>query len=276
VADIVYRLTFATAKTLFKVGKLTIDMEGTEHIPAEGGAVLAFNHNSYLDFIVAGYPGERRRRFTRFMAKREVFDHRIGGLVMRSFHHLSVDRADGAESLEVAADACRRGEIVGIYPEATISRSFLIKDLKTGAARIAARAGVPLIPAVHFGAHRFQTKDHDRDFARGRTIVIRIGEPLYPTGEDPVAETDELRRRMEALLDEAIQAYPDKEPGAWWLPATYGGSAPTISEASQLEEEEKRVRAERKQARSSGSAGSAGSSGLSRAVRRFAKRKRDA
>lgn len=248
-ADLVYRLTFAAAKTMFKVGDVRIDMTGTEHLPRAGGAVLAINHNSHLDFILAGYPGERQGRFTRFMAKREVFDHPIGGPVMRAFHHLSVDRSSGAEALRVATEACRNGEIVGIYPEATISRSFLIKDLKSGAARIAGRAGVPLVPAVQFGTHRFQTKGHGRDFSRGKSIVIRVGEPLHPTGDDPAAETAALKLRMEALLEEAIAAYPDKQDGAWWLPASHGGSAPSLAEAERLDAEEKRERAERKAAK---------------------------
>lgn len=249
-ADALYRLTIAAAKTWFKVGGFTIDMRGTEHIPAEGGAVLACNHMSHLDFIMAGYPGERQKRFTRFMAKKEVFDHRVGGPLMRAFKHLPVDRSSGAESLPVAIDACKRGEIVGIYPEATISRSFQIKTLKSGAVWIAAGAGVPVVPVVHFGMHRVQTKDHKRDFSRGHHIVIRVGEPFRPTGADPAGETAELKRRMDALLEECIAAYPDKEPGAWWLPASHGGTAPTLEEAEQLDRAEKRRRAERKRSRS--------------------------
>jgi 1-acyl-sn-glycerol-3-phosphate acyltransferase len=247
--DIPYRLVIAAAKTWFKVGGVPIDMQGTEHIPAEGGAVIACNHNSYFDFIMTGYPGEKNKRFTRFMAKREIFDHPVGGPVMRSFHHLSVDRASGAGSLRVAIQACKDGEAVGIYPEATTSRSFLIKGLKSGATRIASGAGVPVIPVVHFGMHRYHTKDHPRDLSRGKPVVIRVGEPFYPDGADPSADTAELKARMEALLEECIAAYPDKEPGAWWLPHTHGGTAPTIEEAEVLEKEEKRQRAERKAAK---------------------------
>ena len=88
------------------------------------------------------------------------------------------------------------GEVVGIFPEATISRCFEVKELKSGAARIAAQAGVPLIPVVLWGTQRMMTKDHPRDFSRGKTIGITVGEPLYPTGDDPVAETAELHERM--------------------------------------------------------------------------------
>jgi hypothetical protein len=92
------------------------------------------------------------------------------------------------------------------------------------------------------------TKDHPRDFSRGKTIAIRVGEALHPTGADPVAETAELRAVMSTMLDEAIRAYPPAEqrPGSWWLPASHGGSAPTLEEAAALDAEEKRLRAERR------------------------------
>ena len=89
------------------------------------------------------------------------------------------------------------------------------------------------------------TKDHPRDFSRGKTIVIRVGEPLYPSGEDPVADTAVLHERLSALLDEAIEAYPEEEqpPGSWWLPASRGGTAPNPERALELDLEEKAARA---------------------------------
>ena len=249
--DISYPLVIAAAKTWFKLGGIRIDMTGLEHIPEEGGALLAINHVSYVDYLMAGYPGVERGRLTRFMAKREVFDHPVGGPVMRSFHHISVDRASGEESMRVAADKLREGEVVGIFPEATISRSFLIKDLKTGAVRIAADAGVPLVPVVLFGTQRILTKGQPRDLSRGKTISIEVGEPMHPTAADPVAETAELRRRMKEMLDRLITSYPAEErpPGAWWVPQAYGGSAPTLEEAEAMYAEERRLRAERKAAK---------------------------
>lgn len=257
--DITYPIIIRMAKTWFRVGGFKIDMQGTEHVPATGGAVIACNHNSYLDFIASGYPGERNKRYTRFMAKKEVFDHKVGGFFMRSFHHLPVDRSNGAEAFQVAVDALKRGEVVGVYPEATISRSFLIKEIKSGAVRMAAEAGVPVVPVVHFGFHRVQTKGHARDLSRGKAVVIRVGEPYWPKGEDVAAETAELKRRMDALLEECIAAYPadQKEEGAWWLPATHGGTAPSLEEAERLDIEEKKKRAERKAAKAAAKAAKA-------------------
>lgn len=249
--DITYPIVIAAAKTWFKVSDMKITMTGTEHIPRTGGALLAINHVSYVDYLMAGYPGEKQGRLTRFMAKKEVFEHPIGGPVMRSFKHISVDRSAGLASMERAQDALRAGEVVGIFPEGTISQSFLIKDLKTGAVRIAANADVPLIPVVLWGTHRILTKGRKADLSRHQRIDIEVGEPMYPTGADPVAETAELRSRMEAMLDRLILSTPEEErpAGAWWLPQQYGGSAPTIEEAAAAYAEERRLRAQRKAAR---------------------------
>ena len=249
--DISYPVVIAAARAWFRLGDIRIDLTGLEHIPEQGGALLAINHLSYVDYVMAGYPGAERGRLTRFMAKREVFDHPVGGPVMRSFHHISIDRAAGEGGMRVAVDKLRAGELVGIFPEATISRSFLIKDLKTGAARIAAEADAPLIPVVLFGTQRILTKGKPRDLSRGKTIAIEVGEPMHPTGTDPVAETAELKARMEAMLDRLITSYPAEErpAGAWWVPQSYGGSAPTLAEAEAMYAEERRLRAERKSAK---------------------------
>jgi 1-acyl-sn-glycerol-3-phosphate acyltransferase len=249
--DLTYPVVVALAKAWFRVGGLRLDVAGTEHIPRTGGALLAINHVSYVDYVLAGLPAERRGRYTRFMAKREVFDHPVGGPVMRSFGHISVDRAAGLESMAEAERTLRSGEIVGIFPEGTISRSFLVKELKTGAVRIAAKAEAPLVPVVLWGTQRIFTKDHPKDFSRGKTILVRVGEPVRPSGEDPRAETLDLHARMSTMLDEAIRAYPADEqpPGSWWLPASYGGSAPTPDEADRIDTEERRRRAQRRAAK---------------------------
>jgi 1-acyl-sn-glycerol-3-phosphate acyltransferase len=248
--DLVYPTVIKAARVWFKLGDLRIDMTGAENIPATGGALLAVNHLSYVDYIMAGLPGADRGRLTRFIAKKEVFDHPVGGPVMRSFHHLPIDRADGEAGMRLAADTLRAGELVGIFPEATLSRSFQIKEVKTGAVRIAAEAQVPLIPVVLWGTQRFLTKGQKADFSRHKTISIDIGEPMHPTGEDAAAETAELKHRMETMLDGLIRRYPAEEqpPGSWWLPKSYGGTAPTLEEAAEMYAEERRLRAERKAA----------------------------
>ncbi len=249
--DLTYPPIILTAKTLFRALGQTFKLSGTEHVPRKGGVMLAVNHIGYVDFVYGGLAANPSGRLVRFMAKREIFDNKFGGPLMRSLHHIEVDRGAGLASFATAVDYLKKGEAVGIFPEATISRAMELKEFKTGAVRIAAEAGVPVVPVILWGTQRMMTKDHPKDFSRGKTILIKVGEPLYPTGADPVAETAELKARMSALLEEAIAEYPAEEqpPGAWWVPARHGGSAPSLEEAARLDAEEKRQRAAKRAAR---------------------------
>ena len=246
--DVTYPPIIVTAKTAFRALGQRFQMTGTDNVPREGGVLLAYNHIGYVDFIYGGFAANPSGRLVRFMAKRELFDHTWVGPLMRSLHHIEVDRGEGVASFHTAVDYLRQGEAVGIFPEATISRAMELKEFKTGAVRIAAEAGVPLVPVILWGTQRMMTKDHPRDFSRGKTIAIRVGEAMHPTGEDPVAETAELRARMSRMLDEAIASYPAEEqpPGSWWLPASHGGTAPTLEQAAVLDAEEKRERARKR------------------------------
>jgi len=249
VLDITYPPVIALAKTWMRVEGMKFQMTGVENIPKKGGALIASNHIGYVDFVFNGLPAARRRRLVRFMAKREAFEGPVGAL-MRSFHHIPVDRAAGEGSMRHAVEHLRSGELVGIFPEATISRSFEVKECKTGAARIAAEAGVPLIPMALWGTQLLKTKDHASDlWGRGKTIAIAVGEPIEVTGEDPVAETAVMRSAIADLLEKAIANYPLSPEGQWWAPKRLGGLAPTPDEAKQMDVEEYAARAARKAAR---------------------------
>ena len=212
--DITYPPVILTAKTLFKVLDLKFQMSGTENIPRQGGAILAANHIGYVDFIFDGFAAQPSKRLVRFMAKKEAFDHRITGPIMRSLHHISVDREQGVQSYRDAVDYARSGEIVGIFPEATISRSFEIKELKTGAVRMAAEAGVPLIPMVTWGTQLLKTKDHPSDLkGRGKTIGLHVGEPLEVTGADPGGRDRAAARVDDSPARQGHRRVPDRARG---------------------------------------------------------------
>lgn len=248
--DITYPPVIALAKTWMRIEGMKFQMTGVENIPKKGGALIASNHIGYVDFVFNGLPAARRRRLVRFMAKKEAFEGPVGAL-MRSFHHIPVDRAAGEGSMRHAVEHLRSGELVGIFPEATISRSFEVKECKTGAARIAAAAGVPLIPMALWGTQLLKTKDHPSDlWGRGKTIAIAVGEPIEVTGEDPVAETALMRSAIADLLEKAIADYPLSPAGQWWAPKRLGGLAPTPDEAKQMDVEEYAARAAKKAAKS--------------------------
>ncbi|GAB3087969.1 lysophospholipid acyltransferase family protein [Micromonospora schwarzwaldensis] len=245
--ELVYPPVITAAKTMFRALDLRLDVTGSQHVPRTGGAVLASNHVSYLDFIFCGYGAHGSRRLVRFMAKESVFRHRVSGPLMRGMKHIPVNRAAGAGSYATAVGALRRGEVVGVFPEATISRSFTVKDLKNGAARMAQEAGVPLLPVALWGTQRLWTKGRPRTLTRRHTpITIMIGEPMDPSAyPDATALTADLRIRLSALVDRAQRDYPDQPAGpddAWWQPAHLGGGAPTPEQAVELDRSDRRSR----------------------------------
>ncbi|MFI6522478.1 1-acyl-sn-glycerol-3-phosphate acyltransferase [Spirillospora sp. NPDC050679] len=252
-AEIVYPPVIKAAKGLFKVLNLKFRLEGTENIPPVGGAVLVSNHVSYLDFIFAGLGAHPAGRLVRFMAKKEIFDNRIAGPLMRGMHHIPVDREAGAASYKAALNALKGGEVIGVFAEATISRSFTVKDIKSGAVRMAVAAGVPLVPMAIWGPQRMWTKGHPkRLLQRGVPITILVGEPMHPKrGDDYDKVTEELHARISELLEKAQREYPDlpKENERWWQPAYLGGTAPTPEEAAELDRKEGEERAARRLAR---------------------------
>jgi 1-acyl-sn-glycerol-3-phosphate acyltransferase len=229
--DLVYPPVITAMRAAFRVLDLRITVEGADHVPAAGGAVLASNHVSYLDFIMCGFAARPSKRLVRFMAKQEIFAHRIGGRLMRGMHHISVDRSAGMASYKRALEMLKDGEVIGVFPEATISTSFTVKDLKSGSVRMAGAAGVPLVPMAVWGTQRLWTKGRKRSlWHRHVPITILVGEPMHPTRRDNQAEVSaELRTRLTALVDRAQREYPDEPAGPddrWWLPAHLGGTAP--------------------------------------------------
>ncbi|GHF69915.1 1-acyl-sn-glycerol-3-phosphate acyltransferase [Streptomyces mashuensis] len=235
-AELVYPPVIGVARGMFRALDLRFDIKGTEHLPQRGGAVLVSNHIGYLDFVFCGLAARPAKRLVRFMAKESVFRHKVSGPLMRAMKHIPVDRAAGMEAYRHALAALRSGEVVGVFPEATISTSFTLKEFKSGAARLAQEAGVPIVPMALWGTQRLWTKGRKRDLGRKHIpVTIRVGEPLTP---EPAETADSLTRRartrVQELLEAAQRAYPVRERGAadsWWVPAHLGGTAPTPAQA---------------------------------------------
>ncbi|MEU8363904.1 lysophospholipid acyltransferase family protein [Nonomuraea sp. NPDC048882] len=246
-AEIVYPPVIAAARTLFRVLDIKFHLEGTEHVPRTGGAVLVSNHISYLDFIFAGFAALPSKRLVRFMAKQDVFDNRISGPLMRGMHHIPVDREAGAGSYATALRMLKAGEVVGVFAEATISRSFTVKEIKNGAIRMAQATGTPVIPVALWGDHRLWTKGRPRNLLQRHVPVsILVGEPMHPKrGENVNDHTADLHRRMSELVDRAQRTYPEVPQGVWWQPAHLGGTAPTPEEAAAMDAAEAEARAKK-------------------------------
>ncbi len=239
--DRTYRVVNRTFAILFAAMGYRFDVRGTEHIPASGAGVIAGNHIGFLDFTFIGYAARQRGRLVRFMAKRSVFELALFGRLMRRMRHVPVDRRAGWRAYRQGLRLIDDGQLVGVFPEATISRSWLLKPFKRGAAALAINRRVPLIPAVVWGGHRICTVDGHRTLRRRVPVVVSLGEPLLP-GEDETIDqlSARLHTAMTALLDDAIDTYPEQprnDVDRWWLPHDRGGAAPDPETAAVLDRE---------------------------------------
>ncbi|RAV05892.1 1-acyl-sn-glycerol-3-phosphate acyltransferase [Mycolicibacterium sp. GF69] len=240
-------------KAAVRFDGIQITYRDLENIPASGGAVIAINHTSYVDWLPAALAAHYRKRRLRFMIKEEMQQVKVISYLISRTGTIPVDRSAGAGAYAAAVERLRAGELVGVYPEATISRSFELKDFKTGAARMARDADVPIVPLIVWGAQRLWTKDHPRNLGRSKVpITVAVGRPLQ--ADDTMEQTlQNLRSAMTELLYEAQRDYP-RPRGAYWVPRRLGGGAPTPEQAKALDEAELAERARRRALREGRSA----------------------
>jgi 1-acyl-sn-glycerol-3-phosphate acyltransferase len=227
-AELVYPPVISLFRLVWKGLDIQFHFEGQENLPRKGGAVIACNHVSYLDFALIGIGALHTKRYIRFMAKKGAFDNKIAGPLLRGMKHISVDRENGGASFVTALKALRSGEVVGIFPEATISQSFEIKGMKSGAVRLAIGAQVPIVPVVIWGSQRIWTKGLPKDFRR-KSIPVHIayGEPIYFAKDADVEKSEKaLREKMISMLHRLQDNYPDSHVGERWAPQRLGGTAP--------------------------------------------------
>jgi len=240
----VFRMLEIAAKLAVRATGTRITFQGLDYLPLSGGAVVAINHTGYVDFLPAALAAMNRKRRMRFMIKAEMNEVKPVSWLIRHTGTIPVDRRAGAGAFAAAVESLRRGEIVGVYPEATISRSFELKEFKTGAVRMALEAHVPIVPMIVWGAQRMWTKDHPRALGRNKfPITVSIGEPIPPDGTIEELLTT-MRSEMTRLLHTVQTTYP-RPQGAFWLPQHLGGTAPTPAEARSLEAAELAERARR-------------------------------
>src|SRR6516165_3596074 len=203
-AEPFFRLAEIVVPGVAALNGTKLNFEGLENIPARGGGLIALNHTSYLDWVGASVAAKERKRRLRFMIKAAVAVQRL-----------------------------REGELVGVHPEATISRSYELREFKTGAARMALQAQVPIIPMVVWGAHRIWPKDHPKKLLRNKIpVTVAAGPPLPPQGTAEQLNVA-LREAINAILYRVQEEYPHPE-GEFWVPRRLGGSAPSQDVSREL------------------------------------------
>jgi 1-acyl-sn-glycerol-3-phosphate acyltransferase len=221
-----------------------LKFEGLEHIPARGGGLVALNHTSYLDWLPASIAAKERGRRLRFMIKAEMADVKAVNYVIKHAQLIPVDRRQGHDAYALAVERLRQGELVGLHPEATISRSYELRDFKTGTVRMALEARVPILPLIVWGAHRIWPKDHPKKLLRNKVpITVAAGRPLPPQGT-PEQLNGALRQAMNLLLYRVQEEYPHPQ-GEFWVPRRLGGGAPTRDDSRALRFAELQERAQR-------------------------------
>jgi 1-acyl-sn-glycerol-3-phosphate acyltransferase len=192
-------------------------IEGVHHIPEKGGAILAGNHLAVADSFLV--PLLLPRRVT-YLAKREYFiQPGLVGWIKRVFFtgvgQVPVDRASGSAAqaaLETAVRLLREGKLLGIYPEGTRSPDGRLYKGKTGVARMALEAGVPVIPVAMIGTDR--VNPIGSRMWRPHKVNIKIGEPLdfsryHGMAGDRFIERSMTDEIMYALMELTGQTYVD-------------------------------------------------------------------
>jgi 1-acyl-sn-glycerol-3-phosphate acyltransferase len=178
---------------------------GRERLP-QGACVLAPSHRSFLDTHFMSCVTRRR---VRFMGKAELWKYGWSARFLSALGGFPVNRGvPDRTSLHTALDALAGGEPVVVFPEGTRRKGPLIEDLHDGAAYLAARAGVPLVPVGIGGSEEILAKG--RKVPKLKKVVLVVGDPLEPPRrEGPVrrsdvaALTERLRKEVQELFDQA-------------------------------------------------------------------------
>ena len=191
------RAVFGPAFTL----AFRLRTQGREHVPRKGAAIIAANHASFLDPILIGMCS---RRPVRFLVAREFYlDPRLSAL-LRWLGAIPVGGDAGMiRSFRHIADVIRGGGILGIFPEGGITRDGVMKPFRAGAAVIALRMGVPVVP-IHVGG-TFDALPRDARWPRFVPVTLRIGEAIRvaarrnPSSDEIAALTESIRNAVAAL-----------------------------------------------------------------------------
>jgi len=186
------------------------DIKGTEHIPRRGPAIVVANHRSYFDAVALGLTVMKSGRLPRALAKKEIFDAPVLGQLAKVMGQIVVDRkaGGGGNALSNAIHAVRGGEVVVILPQGTIPRgdAFFAPTLKgkSGAARLAAATGAPVIPVGMWGTEKVWPRSarmpNVTNVLSPPKIRVRVGPPVAGLTGDPEADTTAIMDAISALL----------------------------------------------------------------------------
>ncbi|MGH2786234.1 MAG: lysophospholipid acyltransferase family protein [Actinomycetota bacterium] len=192
---------------------------GVENIPKSGPVIVACNHISYFDPLCHAYMIDRSGRKCRFFAKAELWRNPFLRFVLTHAHQIPVERGSGETGpVEKAIEWLGRGELVVIYPEATITTNPDLTPMtgKTGVGRVALATGASVVPIAVWGSHWVRPKRRKRSNKIGRLITLKAGEPMrfddlaaHDEAEAAREVTDRVTGELDRLVRELHKIHPD-------------------------------------------------------------------
>jgi 1-acyl-sn-glycerol-3-phosphate acyltransferase len=188
-------------------GWFRLRYEGLDAIPAQGPAIVACNHLSYLDPLTNADAVVRAGRRPRFLAKDDLFRVPVIGTVLRGANQIPVHRGTGGDApLRRALEALTEGECVVIYPEGTVTKrpDHLPMEAKTGAVRLSLASGVPITPLASWGSQAVWQKSGRGSLKFGRPVWSKTGPPFDVTARAGELEDHEAVKAMTAELVAAL------------------------------------------------------------------------
>jgi 1-acyl-sn-glycerol-3-phosphate acyltransferase len=201
-----YQFARAIVLSAFKV-VFRVRVVGKGRVPTTGAYIVAPSHRSILDIPFAAYITGRT---VRFLAKDDLFEHRLGARFFDALGAVKVERgtADRA-ALRALEDALAAGAPVAVFPEGTRRSGPEIGELFAGAAFLAVKLGVPIVPVGIGGSEHILPKG--KVFPRIHRVAVSVGEPLWPPALEGRARRSAAAALTEQLRTALQRAYDDAE-----------------------------------------------------------------
>jgi len=184
---------------------------GLEHVPRDGAFILVANHISLFDpLIVGSTAGQLAGRLVHFMAKQEVRRWPVIGWLATQAGVYFVRRGEGDRAAQrLSLELLASGEAIAVFPEGTRSRDGVLGEPRNGAALLAMRSGVPVLPVSITGSNRILPRG--ARLPRRSRVTVRVGEPFLLTRQtsgridrqELAAGTERIMRAIAALLPPA-------------------------------------------------------------------------
>ena len=195
-------------------------IDGLEKIPHTGPAIIAPNHISNFDPLSVAYLVDRAGRRPRYLAKASLWKNPFMRVIFSGCRQIPVERGTGDTSpTRAAEDALRRGEVIVVYPEGTITTNLDLTPMKgkTGVARLTLATGVPVYPVAVWGAQWLIPKGRKWKYRGHRLIMLKVGDPMrfdeFASRREDSAVlrevTDQVMAQIDRLVRELHKVHPD-------------------------------------------------------------------